>query len=104
MFGLGQRNDRIDAFAVAVAGEIAARFPPSREADAAKKKMPDKIVRALEAAAIKASSFRREHKLGIYGKARLLNTFKWEMQRLGYSERFIDAAVSALIRTVTAQR
>lgn len=104
MFGIGRRDARIDALALGIAEEIAQRFPPVREDKAVTKKTVDKIIRAFETAAAKASLFQREEKLGIYGKARLLATFKGEMQRLGYSENFIRAAVSALTNSVAAQR
>lgn len=45
----------------------------------------------------KATAFRREHKLGIYKKARLANTFRWELKELGYEESFIEAVTEKLV-------
>jgi hypothetical protein len=48
-----------------------------------------------------ATSFRAEHKLGIYKKARLANTFRWEMKERGYDEGFIEMITEKLVVAVS---
>lgn len=48
-----------------------------------------------------ATSFRDEHKLGIYKKARLANTFRWEMKERGYDEGFIEMITEKLVVAVS---
>jgi hypothetical protein len=38
-----------------------------------------------------------EHKLGVYKKARLGNTFRWELEDRGYSKAFIETATEGLV-------
>jgi hypothetical protein len=40
----------------------------------------------------KAADFRAQHKPGDYKKARLGNTFRWELKELGYSKKFAEIA------------
>ncbi|MBX9903931.1 MAG: hypothetical protein K2Y31_06195 [Burkholderiales bacterium] len=44
-----------------------------------------------------ATSFRKEHKLGVYKKARLANTFRWEMKERGYDDGFIEMITEKLV-------
>lgn len=48
-----------------------------------------------------ATAFRIEHKLGIYKKARLANTFRWEMKERGYDEGFIEMITEKLVVAVS---
>lgn len=48
----------------------------------------------------KATAFRKEHKLGIYKKARLANTFRWEMKERGYDAGFIEMITEKLVVAV----
>jgi hypothetical protein len=45
----------------------------------------------------KAVEFKNEHKLGVYKKARLGNTFRWELEEKGYSKTFIETATEGLV-------
>ena len=45
----------------------------------------------------KALGFREQHDLGIYKKARLGNTFRWELEEMGYSKKFVETATEGLI-------
>jgi len=44
-----------------------------------------------------ATAFRKEHKLGIYKKARLANSFRWEMKERGYEDSFIELITEKLV-------
>jgi hypothetical protein len=49
----------------------------------------------------KAVAFRKEHKLGVYKKARLANSFRWEMKELGYDPDFVEAATEKLVVAIS---
>lgn len=44
-----------------------------------------------------ATAFRKEHKLGVYKKARLANTFRWELKERGCDDVFIEAITEKLV-------
>jgi hypothetical protein len=49
-----------------------------------------KLAQAIDAACERTAAFQKEKKLGVYGKAKLGTTFKWELKALGYDDEFID--------------
>ena len=49
----------------------------------------------------KAVAYKNEHKLGVYKKARLGNTFRWELEALGYSKKLIETATEGLVVYLT---
>jgi hypothetical protein len=103
IFDFGKR-ETVDAFAVKLANELAQRYPPELELQQPRKRNPQRLAKAFDATFNNAIDFQRENKLGIYGKARLGNTFKWELKRLGYPDDFIDLTTSSLVKFVAAQR
>jgi hypothetical protein len=96
------RSKAIDAFGVALAADLAERFPTALEPGEGKKS-PDKLLRALTHVATRAIEYRTEHRLGIYGKARLLREFGAELGRRGYSAKFVEAATAALVKSMAAR-
>ena len=103
MFGLGKNNAAIDAFADELVGELTTRFPPAKE-ELLGGSQP-KPARSLGKAAAslidhRFSDFVANRKLGVYGKARLLNRIKWQMKEGGYSEGFVDVTLAELTRVI----
>ena len=103
MFGLKEKNARIEAFADQLVSELAARFPVEKEADLGTKKLKParqlgKTANALERSVV---AFQTEAKLGVYGKAKLLNRLKWSLKEKGYGEAFIDNTVAELTRMLS---
>jgi len=97
LFGSASGKD-VDNFAKNLAQDLAKRYPPSMDKGAAERKLSQKrLTTILEDAFGKATEFKNQHKLGIYKKARLSNTFRWELQELGYSDRFIEVATEGLL-------
>ena len=91
----------VDRFAKSLAEEIAKRYPAALDT-AAERTLSDKRVTAiLENVCNKAAAFKNEHKLGVYKKARLGNTFRWELEELGYSKKFIETATEGLVVYLT---
>ena len=62
-----------------------------------------RVTSILEDTFSRASEFKRQHKLGVYKKARLGNTFRWELEEMGYSKKFIELATEGLIVYVTRE-
>ena len=76
-------------FATLLAEDLARRFPPTSEArtDPGAKHQLKVILEGLGARAVR---FHKEHKLGIYKKAKLGNVFKWKLKEVGFSEEFAE--------------
>ena len=91
----------VDQFAKSLAVEISKRYPPALDQAKEKKISQNRITRVLEDAFNKATTFNSEKQLGIYRKARLGNTFRWELQTLGYSKPFVEMATEGLIVYIT---
>ena len=89
---------QVDEFAKGLAQDIAKRYPPTMDKGGAERRISQKrISTILEETLQKAVEFRKQHKLGVYKKARLSNTFRWELQELGYSDKFIEVATEGLV-------
>ena len=95
------RGPDIDGFAKRLAGELASRYPASVEQSPEKRISVNRITRLLEEIFAQAASFKDEHQLGWIKKAKLGNSFRWELKELGYSEEFIEVATEGLIVYVT---
>ncbi len=91
------RNNALDEFSKSLAQDLAGRYEVGSESTGLNKKAKRKLGAALDDIYIKAMGFQREHDLGIYGKARLGNTFKWELKDMGYEDGFIDEATKGLL-------
>lgn len=88
----------LDQFAKGLAQDIAKRYPPTMDTGNTERKISQKrLTVILEDAFNKAVTFKNQHKLGVYKKARLGNTFRWELTDLGYSEKFVETATEALV-------
>jgi hypothetical protein len=103
MFGFGKNNKAIDAFADELVADFVKRFPIEKEKDLGSNKA--KPARNLGKAAgelvdRRSADFVFQHKLGVYGKARLLNRVKWQMQEIGYTTEFVDLTLAELTRSI----
>ena len=92
---------QVDEFAKALARELAAHLPP---APGPKGPTPKKIYIACETVFAKALAFKQQHKLGIYKKARLGNTFRWELEVLGYDQPFAEEVTQRLVLYIAGKR
>lgn len=91
-------SKQVDEFARGLAQDIAKRYPPTMDTGSTERKISQKrLTTILEDAFNKAVGFRNQHKLGVYKKARLSNTFRWELTELGYSETFVETATEGLV-------
>ena len=91
-------SKQVDEFAKELARHVARQCPPEQRDGLARPGVtPRKLVATLEEVCRKALDFRKEHKLGIYKKARLGNTFRWELTELGYDKQFAEDVTQRLV-------
>ena len=91
----------INDFARELADTLAKRYPPSLDANPERKISANRLTKVLEDTFSRAAEFQQEHKLGMFGKAKLGNEFKWQLKELGYTEKFIEVATEGLMVYVT---
>ncbi len=94
-------SKEIDEFAKSLAESVSKRYPPALETAQEKKISVNRVTKILEDTFQKAVEFNARQKLGVYKKARLGNTFRWELKERGYSEKFVEMATEGLLVYVT---
>jgi len=106
MFGLGKNTDAIDALAGEVVAAFEKRFPPARQAELGGSKLDTarQLARAVHDLENSVAKFALDNKLGVYGKARVLNQIKWKLKELDYSPDFIDATTTNLTKIVASSK
>lgn len=100
LFG-GLSGKQIDEFAKGLALELSKRYPPALDAGSERRISQKRLTTLLEDTFSKAIEFKKQNKLGVYKKARLGNTFRWELQEMGYSKQFVEVATEGLIVYIT---
>lgn len=97
LFG-GISGKQVDTFATGLARSLAQQCPPQPgETGGRPAVAPHKLMATLDEICREALGFRNLHKLGIYKKARLGNTFRWELTALGYEKRFVEEVTQRLV-------
>ena len=100
LFGSKARA-QVEEFAKGLARELAGQLPP---APGPKGATPKKVYIACETVFAKALAFEQQRKLGIYDKARLGNTFRYELEALGYSAPFAAEVSERLVIYIAAKK
>lgn len=95
MFGLFDTR-KVDDFAKSLAQDLARRFPPSSEART-DKGAANQLAVVTEGLYARALRFHQENRLGLFRKAKLGNTFRWQLQELGYTEGFAENVTKGLV-------
>jgi hypothetical protein len=101
MFSLFPKTKAVNAFAKELVASLAKRYPPALDLSAEKKISANRLTKVLEDALGKAADFQRENKLGVFGKAKLGNEFRWQLKELGYTEKFVEMATEGLMIYIT---
>ena len=94
-------SKQVDEFAKSLAQELAKRYPAALDKGGERRISQKRMTTILEDTCNRALDFKKQHKLGVYKKARLGNTFRWELQEMGYSENFVELATEGLIVYIT---
>ncbi len=92
---------KVDEFAKNLAQDIAKRYPPAIANNPERMVSQKRLTTILEEAFNRAHHFNHEQKLGMYKKAKLGNTFKWELKEMGYDKKFVEMATEGLIVYLT---
>jgi hypothetical protein len=96
------KTKELEEFATGLANDLGRRFPPASEArtDAGAAHQIKIIVDGLSA---RACRYHDEHKLGVYRKAKLGNTFRWRLKEIGYSEDFVERVTKEIVTRLAAK-
>ena len=92
----------IDEFAHAIAAQVMERVPPS-SLDPLTKKSAGGLKQSHHAVFSQAQKFAQSHRLNLYKKARLGNTFGWALRDAGYPPGFVDAWTYELVTYVALE-
>jgi len=100
MFGLfkSKKSREIDEFAVNLARDFASRCPHSNATPPA-----EQVARAIDETCNRAAAYQREQKLGIYQRASLGTSFKFELKERGYPKEFIDTLTAQLLLSMSGK-
>ena len=94
-------NKEINTFAKDLVASLAKRYPPALDVSPEKRVSENRLTKVLEETLAQAVDFQSKHKLGVVGKAKLGNEFRWQLKEMGYTEKFIDIATEGLMVYVT---
>ncbi len=94
-------NQEISAFAKDLVATLAKRYPPALDVSPEKRVSENRLTKVLEETLGQAVEFQNKHKLGVVGKAKLGNEFRWQLKEMGYTEKFVDVATEGLMVYVT---
>ncbi len=84
-------------FGISMADFFAARVAPN-SIPAMEKKPLQKAAEVIAKMHGQAQSFRLQHKLNIYKKAKLANAFQWKLFDLGYNKVIVEELTRELLR------
>jgi hypothetical protein len=94
----------VDEFAKTLADDLARQYPPATDQSGGPRLSEKGLTTLLEEICNRAVAFKNEHKLGVHKKARLGNTFRQELETLGYSRTFIETATEGLVAFLGRRR
>lgn len=100
LFSMFSKSE-VTGFAKELAANLAKRYPPALDVNPEKRVSENRLTKILEDTLAQAIEFQQKHKLGLFGKAKLGNEFRWQLKELGYTDRFIDVATEGLMVYVT---
>ena len=94
-------SSRIPQFADELAQQIIQRYPPELDKDPAKRPSVNRLTRIIEDACNRAIEFQKQERLGWIARARLANSFRWNLVDAGYTKEFAEFATEALVVYLT---
>jgi hypothetical protein len=86
------RSREIDDFAIELAREFTRLVPPGAEPPGTQR-----IAKAIDEICGRAKAFQQEKRLGIYGRAKVGTSFKFELKNKGYPREFINELTRQLL-------
>jgi hypothetical protein len=101
LFGLFSKPSAIDTLVESLVNELLRRYPPAMASGEGRRLSQQAVINIIESVIGKAVVKSKEWDLGIVGKAKLGNAFKWALKEKGYPDKFIAVITEALIVYVT---
>jgi hypothetical protein len=92
------RSRELDDFAIGLVQEFVRQLPPGGASPG-----PQRTARAIDEIFNRARAFQREKRLGIYGRAKVGTSFKFELKSAGYPQDFIDDLTRQLLLVMSAK-
>jgi hypothetical protein len=86
--------DEARSFGQTLANFYIERLPPSADKQKSNEKREQEVLSKMFH---KIAQFKLSHKLNIYKKAQLGNTFKWALRNAGYPSPIIDALTTQMM-------
>lgn len=96
VFNLFFNAAQAEAFAKTLAADFM-RECPIHLMQSGKKGSDKKLVAAIQHLNSNARQFHAKHRLGLYKKAKLSNTLKWELKEQGYDDALIDELIKGML-------
>lgn len=90
-------------FAQTLAEKIFRQFPPASEPQLIKKGAQRRLEAILEMVMKDLETFQEQQKLSWLGKARLANTFRWQLTDRGYSKQFVEALTEGIVQRIVVK-
>lgn len=94
-------GSKVDAFAKDLVMDFSNQYPVALDLDPARRPSVARVTRLIENLCERAIEFRNNEKLGVLGKAKLGNAFRWALSDLGYRKEFVEMATEALVVSVS---
>ncbi len=92
----GGKGKIISAFSFKIANELERKYPPDEENKKRRRVSEKRMTRILETCFQDAIKFKNDNNLGVYGVAKLINSFRWDLDEKGYDKAFVELAAEGL--------
>ena len=92
------RRKEIDRFSAGLVEQFAEKLPPVRLGD------NKRFTQEFETIFGHIQGFQRKEKLGMYGKARLINNFQWGLIERNYDKEFVQRLANDIATRLTPKR
>ena len=93
---LFSKKEDINKFVNELCKGLIVKYPVSMDVNSQGMVSEKNLSKVLEKMFSEAAEFKTKNKLGVIGKAKLINAFQWELKDLGYSDQFVKIAVEGI--------
>lgn len=90
------RKENINKFVSELCAGLIIKYPVSMDVNSQGMVSEKNLSKILEKIYSEAAEFKTRNKLGLIGKAKLINAFQWELKDYGYSDRFVKMVVEGM--------
>ena len=93
----------VDEFACSLVDDLVRRLPPPA-ANSEKEWTPHRLRDTHDVIFARVEKFARTHRLNVFKKARLGNTFKWTLSQAGYEREFVDSLTYDIVTLISSKK